>query len=229
MSLSDEIQKIRNDFIDSEQISKEEQLKLVELYQRTKDKDVLEKIIASCWRILFKISLKYYIKYKFIHFSDLFHEGVVGLISSIERFDFKYDNSLVTFAYSCIRRHIDDFLHENYSIVTMNHKNNKFVGDLRLDSLEGGANEFMDKYHVSNDFHSETQDEHVIKKQLYNTIRESMDFVLNAQEKEIIDDIYISDLGHVQSGKKQKLSRSWISRKKRFAIEKIIRYMEIAT
>ncbi len=77
-------------------LSAEEEYKLFTLYQKNKEKVIRDKILLANQRLVIKIAKNYL--YRDFSFLDLIHEGNIGLIKAIEKFDITLGYKFSTYA-----------------------------------------------------------------------------------------------------------------------------------
>lgn len=86
-------------------VSSDETLKKIKLYQETKDLNLREEIIKDNMRLVSFIAYKYAI-YTGIDLHELESYGYEGLIVALEKFDFNFKCIFATYAIACIRGYI---------------------------------------------------------------------------------------------------------------------------
>ncbi len=96
-------------------LEKNEEYSLIRKWQKNNDKLALEKIINSYLRMIISHAKKY-VKYGF-NLDDLIHEGSIGMIHALNKFDFSKDVRLSTYSTWWIRASIQDYILKNWSIV----------------------------------------------------------------------------------------------------------------
>ncbi len=97
-------------------LSKEEQRKLLEEYNKGDKKSFL-KLYYSNLRLVIRIAKMFYIPNHFLSLMDLIQEGNLGLIKAIERYNLNYKTKFTTYAYYWIKLYIERALYNNsYSI-----------------------------------------------------------------------------------------------------------------
>ena len=99
----------------SKVLEKEEEFYLIREWQDNKDQKSLKKILNAYLRLAVSSARKY-IHYG-IPLDDLIHEGVLGIMHSLEKFDISKDFRLSTYASWWIRASIQDYILKNWSIV----------------------------------------------------------------------------------------------------------------
>ena len=99
----------------SKVLEKEEEFYLIREWQDNKDQKSLKKILNAYLRLAGSSARKY-IHYG-IPLDDLIHEGVLGIMHSLEKFDISKDFRLSTYASWWIRASIQDYILKNWSIV----------------------------------------------------------------------------------------------------------------
>lgn len=85
-----------------ERITNEEVINLITLYHQTNDKRYRNKIIEHNMKLIYSISKRY--KGMGIPLEDLIQDGVIGMITAIEKFDTSYDVQFSTYAVQWIRQ-----------------------------------------------------------------------------------------------------------------------------
>lgn len=96
-------------------LEKNEEYSLIRKWQKNNDKLALEKIINSYLRLIISHAKKF-VKYGF-NLDDLIHEGSIGMIHALNKFDFSKDVRLSTYSAWWIRASIQDYVLKNWSIV----------------------------------------------------------------------------------------------------------------
>jgi RNA polymerase sigma-32 factor len=96
-------------------LSKSEEYKLILLWHENRDQDSLQKIINAYLRLAVSFAKKY--KNYGLPLEDLIHEGVIGIMRAIEKFDISKEFRLSTYASWWIRASIQDYILKNWSIV----------------------------------------------------------------------------------------------------------------
>lgn len=136
-------------------LSKKEEFQLINNWQKNKDKESLNKIILAYKRMPVAYARRY-AKYG-IPKEDLIHEGVIGIMHAIDKFDLKKNLRLSTYASWWIRASMQDYVLKNWSIV-------KIASTAAQKSLFFGLNKIKNKIsNVSNDFMSNEQVDYVAK------------------------------------------------------------------
>jgi RNA polymerase sigma-32 factor len=96
-------------------LEKEEEFYLIQRWQEHKDEKCLKKILNSYLRLAVSSARKY--MHYGIPLDDLIHEGILGIMHSLEKFDISKDFRLSTYASWWIRASIQDYILKNWSIV----------------------------------------------------------------------------------------------------------------
>ena len=96
-------------------LEKEEEFNLIRRWQENKDQKALKKILNAYLRLAVSSARKY--MHYGIPLDDLIHEGVLGIMHSLEKFDISKDFRLSTYASWWIRASIQDYILKNWSIV----------------------------------------------------------------------------------------------------------------
>ena len=99
----------------SKVLGKEEEFYLIRKWQDEKDQKSLKKILNAYLRLAVSSARKY-MRYG-IPLDDLIHEGILGIMHSLEKFDISKDFRLSTYASWWIRASIQDYILKNWSIV----------------------------------------------------------------------------------------------------------------
>ena len=96
-------------------LSKKEEYDLIKQWQELGNKKSLDKIIKSFKRMAVSYA-KRYSKYG-VSREELVHEGIIGIIHAVNKFDLKKDLRLATYASWWIRAAMQDYILKNWSIV----------------------------------------------------------------------------------------------------------------
>ena len=96
-------------------LEKKEEFYLIENWRINKDKDSLKKILDSYLRLAVAYAKKY--NNYGLPLDDLIHEGVLGIMHALEKFDVSKDFRLSTYASWWIRASIQDYILKNWSVV----------------------------------------------------------------------------------------------------------------
>ena len=99
----------------SKVLEKEEEFYLIKSWQDEKDQKSLKKILNAYLRLAVSSARKY-MRYG-IPLDDLIHEGILGIMHSLEKFDISKDFRLSTYASWWVRASIQDYILKNWSIV----------------------------------------------------------------------------------------------------------------
>ena len=102
---------------DADFLTAEQELVLIKLYQDTHDKKYLAEIVSSYMPFITSIAYKNYAIN--IPHEDQLHEGVIGLIEAIDRFDVKSGVRLSTFSRSRVSNKMLLLIYRNYKIVRL--------------------------------------------------------------------------------------------------------------
>ena len=96
-------------------LEKDEEFKLISQWRDHKNQNALQKILNSYMRL----SVSYARKYSNYGLSldDLIHEGILGIMHALEKFDISKNFRLSTYASWWIRASIQDYILKNWSIV----------------------------------------------------------------------------------------------------------------
>ncbi len=98
-------------------LTREEEHDLAVEYQKTGDKEALQKLVTSNLRFVVKVAFEY-VNYR-MKLLDLVQEGNVGLVKAVRDFDPYKETRLTTYAVWWIRSYIQDAILRNYSLVKM--------------------------------------------------------------------------------------------------------------
>ena len=105
-------------------LTKDEEYELIKNWQRSEDEKSLLRIIGAYKRLVNAIARKY-LSYG-LQKEDLYHEGLLGLIIALKKFDLSKGFRLSTYARWWIRASIQNYILKNWSIVkggsTASHK-----------------------------------------------------------------------------------------------------------
>ena len=96
-------------------LSKEEEYMLITAWRDNRDQVALQKILNSYLRLAVSFAKKY-ANYG-LPLDDLIHEGVLGIMRALEKFDISRDFRLSTYSSWWIRASIQDYILKNWSIV----------------------------------------------------------------------------------------------------------------
>ena len=96
-------------------LKKEEEYSLIKRWNNKQDPKALQKILNSYLRLAVSFAKKY-TNYG-LPLDDLIHEGVLGLMHAIDKFDISKDFRLSTYASWWIRASIQDYILKNWSLV----------------------------------------------------------------------------------------------------------------
>ena len=96
-------------------LEKEEEFYLIQRWQDYKDQKSLKKILNAYLRLAVSSARKY--MHYGIPLDDLIHEGILGIMHSLEKFDISKDFRLSTYASWWIRASIQEYILKNWSIV----------------------------------------------------------------------------------------------------------------
>jgi len=99
----------------SKVLEKNEEFTLILKWQNNNDEKALKKILDAYLRLAVSYARKY-INYG-LPLDDLIHEGVIGIMHSIEKFDTSKGFRLSTYASWWIRASIQDYILKNWSVV----------------------------------------------------------------------------------------------------------------
>ena len=96
-------------------LEKDEEFKLINAWRDTKTPRSLQKILNSYLRLAISYARKY--SSYGLPIDDLIHEGVLGIMHALEKFDTSKDFRLSTYASWWIRASIQDYILKNWSVV----------------------------------------------------------------------------------------------------------------
>ena len=96
-------------------LEKAEEYELITKWRENQDQIALQKILNAYLRLAVSYAKKY-TNYG-IPLDDLIHEGILGIMHSLEKFDISRDFRLSTYASWWIRASIQDYILKNWSIV----------------------------------------------------------------------------------------------------------------
>ncbi len=96
-------------------LEKEEEFKLINDWRDNKTPRSLQKILNSYLRLAVSYARKY--SSYGLPIDDLIHEGVLGIMHALEKFDTSKDFRLSTYASWWIRASIQDYILKNWSVV----------------------------------------------------------------------------------------------------------------
>ena len=96
-------------------LEKQEEFHLISLWKENGDQEALKKILNAYLRLVISNARKF-INYG-LPLDDLIHEGVLGIMHALNKFDISKDFRLSTYASWWIRASIQDYILKNWSIV----------------------------------------------------------------------------------------------------------------
>ncbi len=96
-------------------LEKDDEFNLINDWNRNKNPKSLQKILNSYLRLAVSFARKY--SSYGLPIDDLIHEGVLGIMHAIEKFDTSKDFRLSTYASWWIRASIQDYILKNWSVV----------------------------------------------------------------------------------------------------------------
>ncbi len=99
----------------AEILEKQEEFRLIEDWRLNKNEKSLQKILNSYLRLAVSYARKY--SSYGLPVDDLIHEGVLGIMHALEKFDISKDFRLSTYASWWIRASIQDYILKNWSVV----------------------------------------------------------------------------------------------------------------
>ena len=117
--MSEKNYKLANNLVEysrrSKILSKEDEYHYITQWRENRDQKCLQKILNSYLRLAVSFARKY-TNYG-LPLDDLIHEGVLGIMHALEKFDISKDFRLSTYASWWIRASIQDYILKNWSIV----------------------------------------------------------------------------------------------------------------
>ena len=96
-------------------LEKEEEFKLINDWRDNRNPKSLQKILSSYLRLAVSYARKY--SSYGLPIDDLIHEGVLGIMHALDKFDTSKDFRLSTYASWWIRASIQDYILKNWSVV----------------------------------------------------------------------------------------------------------------
>ena len=96
-------------------LTKLEEFELISQWRDQKNQRALQKILNAYMRLAVSYARKY-VNYG-LPLDDLIHEGILGIMHALEKFDISKDFRLSTYASWWIRASIQDYILKNWSIV----------------------------------------------------------------------------------------------------------------
>ena len=99
----------------SKLLDKEEEFYHIENWRNKRESESLKIILNSYLRLAVSYAKKY--KSYGLPIDDLIHEGVLGIMHALEKFDVSKDFRLSTYASWWIRASIQDYILKNWSVV----------------------------------------------------------------------------------------------------------------
>ena len=96
-------------------LDKEEEFYHIEKWRNERESESLKVILNSYLRLAISYARKY--KSYGLPFDDLIHEGVLGIMHALEKFDISKNFRLSTYASWWIRASIQDYILKNWSVV----------------------------------------------------------------------------------------------------------------
>ena len=117
--MSMKISKLSNNLVEHSRkakiLEKEEEYRLITLWVEKQDQKALQKILNAYLRLAVSHARKF--SNYGIPIDDLIHEGVLGIMHSLEKFDISKNFRLSTYASWWIRASIQDYILKNWSVV----------------------------------------------------------------------------------------------------------------
>ena len=99
----------------SKVLEKKEEYELITNWNTNKDQKALQKILNAYMRMAVSFAKKY--QNYGLPLDDLIHEGILGIMHALEKFDISKDFRLSTYASWWIRASIQDYILKNWSVV----------------------------------------------------------------------------------------------------------------
>ena len=96
-------------------LEKEEEFRLISMWRDNRDQVALQKILNSYLRLAVSYAKKY--SNYGLPIDDLIHEGVLGIMHALEKFDISKEFRLSTYSSWWIRASIQDYILKNWSVV----------------------------------------------------------------------------------------------------------------
>ena len=101
-------------------LSGEEITDLVKQYKKSRDNDILDMILNSCFIIVKSVVNKYHTKCRGDHYEDLIQEGMISILTSIENFDVNRDTLFTSYCYWLIEITIKRYVYRNSFVFSAN-------------------------------------------------------------------------------------------------------------
>lgn len=101
-------------------LSAEEEIKLIQSYQKNNDLSAYNKLVLTHLKLVVKSAYKYY-KHANGNLFDLFQQGTLGILIAIKNFDLKKNVRFATYAKFRIQAYILNYLKDNYSVLKIIH------------------------------------------------------------------------------------------------------------
>ena len=96
-------------------LEKQEEYDLITDWRDNQSEDSLKKILSSYMRLAISYAKKY--SNYGIQVDDLIHQGILGIMHALEKFDISKDFRLSTYASWWVRASIQDYILKNWSVV----------------------------------------------------------------------------------------------------------------
>ena len=96
-------------------LEKDEEFSLIDDWRDNRNPEALKKILSSYLRLAISFAKKY--SSYGLSVDDLIHEGVLGIMHALDKFDTSKDFRLSTYASWWIRASIQDYILKNWSVV----------------------------------------------------------------------------------------------------------------
>lgn len=140
---------LRTECLKSKSLTKEENIELVRKIQAG-DKDAANQFILRNGKLVISIINEKFPNYK--DDEDVFQAGILGLLRAAEKFDFNFENTVGTYAYSWIMQSIGRYIvdlntdiripvHTNEKLIKIKQAINKYENS----NLKTNRNEFIQK------------------------------------------------------------------------------------
>tara|TARA_B100002051_G_scaffold267875_1_gene296922 strand:- start:1459 stop:2325 length:867 start_codon:yes stop_codon:yes gene_type:complete len=134
-------------------LEKDDEFYLINDWKDNKNPKSLEKILSSYLRLAVSYARKY-INYG-LPLDDLIHEGILGIMHALEKFDTSKDFRLSTYASWWIRASIQDYILKNWSVVRTGSTASQKALFFNLKKIKQQIND------VSNEFMGQKEIDHV--------------------------------------------------------------------
>lgn len=219
LSFRQEMQSIFKQLKKYEVLSHEEQRKLLVDYHTNNNRESFDKLVLHNWRMVMLYALRYS-GFKKIRGSDLFQEGVFGLMEAIQKFNLENQNSLYVYAKSWIWVYMQRFIQKNLSAVRTPFRL-KPTHDLNIEY--GASAESVDWRKESCDINEIATPEDIVHEKLIN---EKINKILNSKalsdkQKFILKGIVFDDKVSMDMSKELGVSRQRVEQLRDSALVKV--------